>query len=1359
MKRKFSPRLTCLLASLIFICYTSNATPTNTPNTEHPKPAAQNLPSTQGSCVIICPGDFSFSLGSGECTWVVDYVIETAGDCLPSVVVQTSGLPSGSAFPIGVTQNCFTIDLPPLGVPDGDTTCCFSVTVAEFADPTPLLVCNDLTFISVDKNCQYCIGAGDVMEGGPYGCFSNYLVQLDKVAPFGNGPWVSPCVGASDIGKTYQVRVTEPVFGNKCWGNVKIEDKIPPVVECHDLSVPCTTNPDLNAHPFPAITGYQTITYKGLQDSVGQPGAVVPHIKDYIFDYSYLPANTAVLDLNCRIKLSGHSSLPDLQIIVKAPDGTTAELFTSDASCTGVVWPIDVLFDDEGTAAGQCAQLNANGTPIQCLTLGVSNPTALSAFDGKDAAGVWTLTIRDNLAPAGGIIEIAGLAISVNVPQRIPIDNCGGPVSLTRLDSKMVGDCASGFTKIIHRTWTATDASGNSSTCLQDIKFIQPTLADVVLPVSYDGIEAPFFLCSSTSDPSPAWINSQGLQGEPLMFGQPVSCTIAAAYADLVINVCDGAYKIRREWTIIDWCTAEIVLYNQIIKVVDDQGPAFVCPANLSVSTSAFACCGTADLPDVLITDNCSRISAFNGNIAIFDLAGMQTGVQSLTGSLSNFPGNDLSNPDTLGAMGATICLPEGTHIVSYFVADDCGNTNTCSFQLKVQDFAAPVAVCDEITTIAIGIDDPSDCFGPAGPNGSPAALDACHFAGVSMVNAATFDDGSYDACGNVKFTIRRATQFSDCILGLNATNGQAPCNDPFPDFPSEFERAISEQDSIKFYACEVGTVQPVILRVYQVDTMGNFVLGANGTPIFNECIIQVNVEDKIKPVCVPPANVTLACEQFNPNLSVYGTASLIDNCCLDTAQAYQGQCGLAHDVNYANFDSLCSKGTIVRIFRAFDCSGNTSQCSQRIIVNYNQDYYIRFPDDVFATVCDGINNYGEPQFFGEDCELLAKSYEDEIFTVIPDACLKIERRWSVINWCTFNPLLPATWVPNPHPNAIVNHPSNLPGPVVSACGALPPWNPTVVKVSHVDTAATNYCMFWSPNANMYQYTQIIKIIDTEDPVISNCPTGPTTYTDSTLNNPELWHNVFNPNLPVQDLKERATNLSISSSDACDGGNLQRSAFLLFLDLDNDGILESVINSEKLLGADTIRYNNVSTPGYLGGTLVTFDSRPVPLNQKWHFSFQEIGSPDTAFAAIRWNTALQPNVFVAPQLPHGTHKVKWIMVDQCGNESVCEYVFTIEQGIISAIDELDNASFALFQNEPNPFSQSTTIGFRLPHAGEATLSIYDAEGRRLFVKTDQFNQGYNSVFLEGGLLPAPSVLFYKLESGAHVAWKKMVLVR
>mgnify|MGYP000753557205 CR=1 FL=1 len=95
------------------------------------------------------------------------------------------------------------------------------------------LVCNDLVQVALDGNCSHTLVPEEVLEGV---LFSDCVVELDKTVPFGNGPWVAPVLGSADIGKTYQVRVRHVPSGNSCWGNVKSEDKLPPVLICNGLS-------------------------------------------------------------------------------------------------------------------------------------------------------------------------------------------------------------------------------------------------------------------------------------------------------------------------------------------------------------------------------------------------------------------------------------------------------------------------------------------------------------------------------------------------------------------------------------------------------------------------------------------------------------------------------------------------------------------------------------------------------------------------------------------------------------------------------------------------------------------------------------------------------------------------------------------------------------------------------------------------------------------------------------------------------------------------------------------------------------------------------------------------------------------
>ena len=195
----------------------------------------------------------------------------------------------------------------------------------------------------------------------------------------------------------HTVKVMDLLTGQSCWGTIIVEDKLPPVIVCRDITVPCTQDLSLLTQPAPGITGSQSIIYEGLNDII-EFGANTP--RSYDFDFGYLPAGTPALDVDVRVKLTGHTWLPDLDMVVTAPDGTTtADVFTL-SGCFGAEFPIDVTWDDEG--AGNltlCVQLNAGGAPLQSVVApGMSGPTVLSVFDGIDASGTWNLTIRDNFA-------------------------------------------------------------------------------------------------------------------------------------------------------------------------------------------------------------------------------------------------------------------------------------------------------------------------------------------------------------------------------------------------------------------------------------------------------------------------------------------------------------------------------------------------------------------------------------------------------------------------------------------------------------------------------------------------------------------------------------------------------------------------------------------------------------------------------------------------------------------------------------------------------------------------------------------------------------------------------------------------
>ncbi len=1106
-----------------------------------------------------------------------------------------------------------------------------SQTVNVVATPSNL-VCNDLVNISLDESCSLVLGADQILEGS-YACFDDYKVEIDRTLPLGNGPWQPGILNAADIHKTYAVQVVHLISGNSCWGNIYVEDKLPPVFEnCGCIPTPVTQftgsidNSDpVFIRPNPGLScsnSFNTVFYDAIEIEINIAG-------------SYTFAQFADGGDGFGVLYSGSfDPMNPCQNFLEADDDDNVTPPASQGD--------DFLLTRTLTP----------GTYVLVVT----------TFGGNAAYGSYTVSVT---GPPGGITEGDNCTFrcadkdglldgSIAAPTPLVVDNCSN-VTLTKND--VFEDGAPCGDSYIYRTWTASDAWGNTSQCTQVLTLTPYTLAEVILP---DDLTIDCAGCGLGINATPCGLNSlPRVEGNDqdgfyelinCSTGFEGLCNIGASYIDTRINVCVGTFKILRRWTIVDWCTNEVIYHDQLIKVADEVGPDIAVPADMTVSTNPSQCCATVDLPDVIVEDRCSPTATISAMITVYDqyLPDQVIATYTLNKStnpgqfnLTTFLGNNFWDCDTLGRYGTTPCLPVGRHLVTYMAEDVCGNTSAETFWITVRDYIPPVVTCTEFTTVAIGPDDPTDCYEPNGD---------CQFAGVTWVPAAAFNQGSYDNCNDLFFTVRRMPPYSDCINALNPINGHQDCNDAFPDFPSEYERAILENDSIKFYCCEVGTTQTVILRAYQIDIFGNIMLGPDGLPIYNECMIQVEVQDKIKPVCLPPAHVTVACENFEPSLWAYGYPQVSDNCCLDTfpptsaspqgvlnilpgTTAIPGVCGATQKTYYngflnANFDTTCNRGIIIRRFTAWDCYGQSSSCTQRITVTYNEDYNIEFPADKTVD-CVTEPEFGAPLITNDEgCELIGVSYNDVYFTVVPDACYKIERTWTVINWCTYNP------------DETCYEQLRTAGRTIRV------WD------SNPDPQTDN-------TPNCVTYKQVIKVIDQTPPTITCAPIDTCDYSSNFdadglryWNDGDLWwdNGAQSHNLCETD----KTLLSITAADLCDSispvGGL-RFRYLLFLDLDGDGIMETVVSSADAATRPfgRVRYNNYQNPNYGGGNLRRFDLSGNP----FAFNIEQTATG----ARVIWRTA--GGVVQNPNLPHGTHKIKWIAEDGCGNEAVCEDIFTI----------------------------------------------------------------------------------------------------
>ncbi|NOT35750.1 MAG: HYR domain-containing protein [Saprospiraceae bacterium] len=334
------------------------------------------------------------------------------------------------------------------------------------------------------------------------------------------------------------------------------------------------------------------------------------------------------------------------------------------------------------------------------------------------------------------------------------------------------------------------------------------------------------------------------------------------------------------------------------------------------------------------------------------------------------YPGGFLKNSN-----GGVVKLPVGQNIVTYIAYDHCYNSSSCSLVINVLDKTAPVVVCDRETTVALSLD------------------------GIAHVYAKTFDDGSYDDCHIDSFLVRRMSD--------------GPCDrdnllDPFKPY-------------VEFCCEDVGRNIMVVFRAK--DKHGNF----------NDCMVEVEVQDKIKPICKAPENITIGCDvhvdlnnlnvfgRVVPNttqpsgyntIKFWGPAHDTVRLTIHNGYAYDN-CALTVDSGFIDLRTQCNTGDIRRFWVVRDNNGFDT-CWQNIhIENYHPFDFADLIWPLDSTITNGCPNpstltverFGRPRGLNEDkCDLLGFSYEDQVFhfTNGANACFKLIRTWKAIDWCQF---------------------------------------------------------------------------------------------------------------------------------------------------------------------------------------------------------------------------------------------------------------------------------------------------------------------------------------------------------------------
>jgi len=224
----------------------------------------------------------------------------------------------------------------------------------------------------------------------------------------------------------------------------------------------------------------------------------------------------------------------------------------------------------------------------------------------------------------------------------------------------------------------------------------------------------------------------------------------------------------------------------------------------------------------------------------------------------------------------------------------------------------------------------------------------------------------------------------------------------------------------VPFACCDVAQ-GPIMVELRVEDESGNV----------NYCMVEISVQDKIGPFIECPPDITISCtfDYDMDDLSIFGNVETdpeeVDEIWLydpdnhyadDDGYIHPGQDGFAWDNcdvyvtvdEYSDIDN-CGIGTITRKFTATDGGGRTADCYQYIYIEnydpFNPDKDVYWPPNVERNSCGASTdpeNTGYPIITEDECDLIGFTYEDQIFPFVEGACFKILRTWKIIDWCQF---------------------------------------------------------------------------------------------------------------------------------------------------------------------------------------------------------------------------------------------------------------------------------------------------------------------------------------------------------------------
>ncbi|WP_163517052.1 HYR domain-containing protein [Gelidibacter japonicus] len=333
-----------------------------------------------------CPSNFNLSNDLNICGAVVNYTIPTATDnCGTAVVAQTdtSGLTSGSVFPIGIT----TIEYTATDANGLTSVCSFTVTVSD--NELPTIDCPDDITVSADANCQVATLVLDAPTTDDNCAVASVSNNLAGMLPLP--------VGTHTV--TWTVTDTAGLTAT-CDQTITVVDDTPPVITCPTPLASYDTDPDqchstlsFTATATDNCTGSPTISY----EIDGNPIS---------FPYNF-PVGSTTVDVFAE---DGDGLISTCSFVVNVEDNqppiALCQPLTVTLGSTGnATITAEALNNGSSDACGGTLTYAASQTSFTCADIGTNNVTlTVTDANGNTSTCNTTVTVNDYIQNATATI-------------------------------------------------------------------------------------------------------------------------------------------------------------------------------------------------------------------------------------------------------------------------------------------------------------------------------------------------------------------------------------------------------------------------------------------------------------------------------------------------------------------------------------------------------------------------------------------------------------------------------------------------------------------------------------------------------------------------------------------------------------------------------------------------------------------------------------------------------------------------------------------------------------------------------------------------------------------------------------------